>query len=127
MQMVLEVIRHSSPTMPVIDGKEGKLGISLQIGECGAPVLVGLLVALHVGDAHPEAGVGAVVAVLQTVGLTLTRAIPLLVFESTEQLVPARRAGASLKHNYYELHELLELQYTKFSDYVKVVNGYNKM
>ena len=90
MQMVLEVIRHSSSTVPVIDGKEGKLRISLQIGECSASVLVGLLVALHVGDAGAEAGVGAVVGVLQAVGLgAAARAEPPRA-EAAEQLVPPR-------------------------------------
>ena len=41
----------------------------LEAWEGCAATLVGFLVALHVGDAGAEAGVGAVVGVLQGVGL----------------------------------------------------------
>ena len=94
--MVFEIVGHPCAPVTVVDGKEGELRVSLEVGEGGAPVLVGLLVALHVGHAHPQPGVGAVVRVFETEGLILTPALPLLVLEGAEELVPPGLTGSNL-------------------------------
>ena len=94
--MVFEIVGHPCAPVTVVDGKEGELRVSLEVGEGGAPVLVRFLVALHVGDADSEAGVGAVVRVFETEGLTLTPAFPLLVLEGAKELVPPGLTGSNL-------------------------------
>ena len=73
MEVVLEIIGHPRSSVTIVDRKEGQLRVALEVGEGGATVLVGLLVALHVGHPDPESGVGAVVRVFEAEGLILTR------------------------------------------------------
>ena len=76
--MVLEIVGHPCASVTIVNSKEGQLRVSLEVGEGCAAVLVGLLVALHVGHPDPEPGVGAVVRVLEAEGLILTSPVSAL-------------------------------------------------
>ena len=98
MEVVFEIVCHPCASVTIIDSKEGELRVALEVGEGGAPVLVGLLVALHVGHAHPQPGVGAVVRVLETEGFTRTTpGLTLPGPEGAEQLVPPGLTRSILK------------------------------
>ena len=98
MEVVFEIVSHPCASVTIVDSKEGQLWVSLEVGEGGAPVLVGLLVALHVGHAHPQPGVGAVVRVLETEGLTpASSGLALPGPEVAEQLVPLGLTRSNLK------------------------------
>ena len=53
--------------------------------------LVGLFIAHHVGDSHPQKGVGAVVGVLQGEGVRVpgARALASSALQATQQLPPS--------------------------------------
>ena len=98
MEVVFEIVSHPCASVTIVDSKEGQLRVSFEVGEGCAPVLVGLLVALHVGHAHPQPGVGAVVRVLETEGLTLSSSgLVLPGPEGAEQLVPLGLTRSNLK------------------------------
>ena len=98
MEVVFEIVCHPCAAVTIIDSKEGELRVPLEVGEGGAPVLVGLLVALHVGHAHPQPGVGAVVRVLEAEGFTLTTSgLTLPGPEGAKQLMPPGLTRSILK------------------------------
>ena len=98
MEVVFEIVCHPCASVTIVDSKEGELRVALEVGEGGAPVLVGLLVALHVGHAHPQPRVGAVVRVLETEGFTLTTSgLTLPGPEGAEQFVPPGLTRSILK------------------------------
>ncbi len=77
------------PTLVLICTFSDRYKDYTEVGAVGS--LVGLLVAHHVRDSDPEVGVGAVVGVLQGVGVGMAgpRALPPTQLKAAQQLPPS--------------------------------------